>query len=467
MKHLIVFFACLLTIATVKADTVATIGDSSVIIKGSTSCSVKTWKGKQADACSCCITKQKVTTKDNADQIYRTCIKGNYCTVATISAIAPNAKTTEDMILEILWYTIETPEIKLNPDFADKNGRLRTERVPNFIASLRKEIPSFKIPLPLEFSRPKCLQAKALGEGGANTAQLFLVKANNTCITGSKGPEQWTPKYIIKEPKTEAKEIANLLQIHQSDVYKLYNLMNPQRPQNYLAFAFDFLDVKYKFTTGRIFKSTDTHYLIFMPLAPGKSFKNLSEDVAAAIQKGDTTEEKKQTDNFYQSSFKLGAGLGEFHKRYMEVGNGKYLLTNTYVHGDLHVNNVFASIFITIIDFESLASSLKKKRPVAIDWIVLYGFTIAQFKDQYRFPKVIGLVKWNNIFLKPVVLGYISNWPANQQKQVLNEIRTILTSITEARKYFTERSFFINLLTYRAAIKDINRVFDEIAKTLP
>lgn len=464
-KRLILLFFCVFTIAKLNADDVATIGDTSIIISSSTSCALKNWKSNQSDSCACCITKGKVTTKNDADEIYRECIKGKYCTLGVISKIAPGATTTDQIVSDILWYTLETPIIKMNPDFIDKKGLLRAERVPDFLASLRKELPNFKNPIPLEFSRPRCLQAKQLGAGGVNTAQLFLIKVNEPCISGSNAPEQWTPKYIIKEPKPEAKEIANLLQIHQSDLFKLYSLTNPQRPKNRLALAIDFLDLKYNVSKSS--SNSATHYLTFMPLAPGKSFKNVSEDLAAAIKKGDTAEEKKVADYLYQSSNKLGEGLGELHLRYMEKGDGKTLLNNTVVHGDLHLNNAFVKIFVTLIDIETIAISLMKKRPVAVDLIVLYAFAIAHFKDVYRIPKEIGLTKWNNLFLKPLLIGYISNWKLpNQRKQVLSEIRTILTSITNARKYFTERSFFVNLLTYRAAIKDINRVFDEIAKTL-
>jgi tRNA A-37 threonylcarbamoyl transferase component Bud32 len=211
-----------------------------------------------------------------------------------------------------------------------------------------------------------------------------------------------------------------------------------------------------------------SRYLSFITVAPGQSLINLSKALGADIKKGDTAAEHRDSDQLYKAFYAVGGGLGELHKRFMDKGEGRKLLGKTIIHGDLHLNNIFVDPvqdnLVTLIDNETFAKSLKEKRPIAVDILVFYAFTVAHFKDIYLFPNEIGLTKWNNVMLKPFLLGYISNWPPSNREQLLNELKEILTNPMMVLKLAPDRPIVFNLLKYQGKIKDIKRVFTEVSK---
>jgi hypothetical protein len=452
---ILLFF--MFAIVQTNAGTVATIGDQSVIINKSTSCSSKTWKANMVFACECCIVKQKTITKDSSQKIIDQCLKGKYCTKDSLDLISPNTKKADDVVNFVLWNDLDTPEVNVDPKFLDKNGKIKPENLVEFLGTLRHDIRDLREPLYTDVSMPQCLSAKSLGAGGVNTAQLFMISVDDRCISGNKKLKPMTPKYIIKESSKKSKEVVGLRKLHQSELMKLYDLSNPKRDKNKLAIAFDLLDIKYYF-------KGQSHYLTFLPIAPGKSLMSLAKDLAAAIHSGNTADEHAKAERLYNSYLAYGKVKGEELRRFMVLPKGKVLLGKSIVHGDAHIENVFEEG--VEIDPETYALSLEEKRPVAVDLFIFIAFPLAQLKDQYLFPKIIGLSKWNNLTLKPFVLGIVSNWPKEQQPQVLGELRSLYTNLSETRKFFTERSFFINPAKYKASTKDINRVFDNISKEL-
>lgn len=486
VKYILLISFCLFSICPTNAATVATIGDKSVVINKSTSCAVKNWGSNQANSCGCCLTKDKLTTKNSPDENVRVCIKGKYCDLKTLAQWAPGETKPDEIMNVVLWSTVDTPTVTMNPDFVTKTGKLRPERVGDFLGSLKKDLRDLRDPLYKDFSKPKCLQAKDLGGGGANTAQLYLIKVNESCLSNAPaGPSSgtFTPKYILKETKKKSEEIRNLRQLHQSELKSIYDLASPKRSKDKIAITFDSLNIKYTFKNSN-------HYLSVLMIAPGSSLMNLSKDLAASIKKGDSAQEHKNSDRLYYTFYAFGKNLGELHRRFMDVTKDGKLLGNSVVHGDLHMENVFAfmtdialkqlatgkeftekeideiikNILISLIDNESFAKSLKEKRPVAVDLFVLYAFTVSQFKSQYGFPKEISLTKWHNVMLKPFLLGYMSNWPTNQRPQLIRELKSIYTNPLTIIKLLPSRFLFVNPLSYKAKLKDINRVFDEISK---
>ena len=112
-----------------KAGTVATIGDKAVIINDSTSCSIKSWGNSQANACGCCLTKQKMTTNKPSDEVVRICIKNKYCTLPTLAQWDPGETDPDDIVTNVLWNTIDSPTISVNPAFLDKSGKLIPDKI--------------------------------------------------------------------------------------------------------------------------------------------------------------------------------------------------------------------------------------------------------------------------------------------------------------------------------------------------
>jgi tRNA A-37 threonylcarbamoyl transferase component Bud32 len=463
MKHLFIFMVCLWSIIPVKADSLATIGQTTKVIKSSTSCDAKNWESSQLNSCTCCLIKENNNSPLSPDKIIGTCLKGKYCTLKILKQLVPQQESAEDIMNVVLWGAIDTPVISVKPDYLDKKGNLRTEKIADFLVGLKKDLRDLNPIMKSAFANIKCLSAKDLGAGGANTAQLFMVKVDQKCsLKPTLSPAQSVSAYIIKETVKKTDEIKNLRRLHQSVLKEDYDLLSPNRLKSRLAIAFDELNIKYM-AKGK------SRYLSFIAMAPGQSLANLSKALGADIKKGDTAAEHKDSDQLSKAFYAVGAGLGELHKRFMDKGTGTKLLGKTIIHGDLHLNNIFVdpvqNNLVTLIDNETFAKSLKEKRPVAIDLLVFYAFTVAHFKDIYLFPKEIGLTKWNNVMLKPFLRGYISNWPASNREQLLSELKDILTNPLKVVKLAPDRPIVFNVLRYRGKTKDIARVFAEISKS--
>lgn len=460
IKQFFIFLMCLGPFSPANAHNVATIGDITQIMKSSTSCDAKKWGSNQLNACACCLVRGKTVSSDSSDQIVSRCMHGAYCTVNLLAQLAPDQKTADEIVTTVFWNTVDTPDITVDPKMIDENGKLKPEGIVNFLGTIQKDLRDLKEPLFKDFSKPQCLEGKDIGSGGVNTAQLFLIKVNEECIAGKSSTGMFMPKYIIKETKKKSEEIKNLRQLHQSELKENYDLLFPQRSKDKLAISFDALNIKYNVKNS-------SHYLTFLSIAPGKSLMSLSKELAMSIRKGEASDIQKNFTHLFNAFYSLGKGLGELHRHFMNEGIGKKILGNSIIHGDLHLENIYADpqkeYLITLIDNESFAKSLKEKRPVSIDLFVLYAFTVAQFKSQYLYPKEISLIMWDNVMLKPFLKGYISNWPLNDHPALIRELKEVFTNPSTALKLLPQRLVFINLLTYRSKIKDIKRVFDELS----
>lgn len=460
MIHTHILSFLLLFLMPTHADSVTTIGGTTKIIKKSTSCDKKNWGNEQKNACACCLTRQKSISSDKSDTIIKTCIQKKHCTLETLANLAPGKKTAEDVITEVLWTTIDTPTVPVDANYIDKKGKLIPEQLPSFLTKTTQNIQNLSPTLLRDLSNPRCLDIKSLNAGGANTAQLFLVKIDEQCLSQKSPSHYFAPKYILKETSKGTEEIKNLRRLHQSDLKNNYDLLSPTRKKDNLAITFDVMNFKYTF-------KNDSHYLSLLPLAPGKSFMNLSKEIASSIKTGNTEDIRTNSDHLFQAFHALGKGLGELHLRFMDQNNQKKELKDSLVHGDLHLENIFAdpaqNYLITLIDNETFAKSLVKKRPVAVDLFVLYAFPIAQFKGQYKYPKEISLTMWNNLMLKPLLQGYLENWPQKEKREkVKAELKEIFTTPSLVLKLLSERFIFINPLTYRSKILDIKRIFDSL-----
>jgi tRNA A-37 threonylcarbamoyl transferase component Bud32 len=463
MKRLLVFMIFLWVTDLAKADSLVTIGQTTKVIKSSTSCDAKNWESSQLNSCACCLTKENDNSPASPDKIVGVCLKGKYCTVKILNQLAPGQTSAEDIINVVLWGIIDTPNITIKADYLDKKGNLRPEKIADFLVGLKKDLRDLNAVMQADFANVRCLDAKDLGAGGANTAQLFMVKVDKKCSRNSTSPPAPpVPAYIIKETVKKTDEIKNLRRLHQSILKKDYDLLSPNRLKSRLAIAFDELNIKYM-VKGK------SRYLSFITIAPGQSLINLSKVLGDDINKGDTAAEHRDADQLYKAFYAVGTGLGELHKRFMDKGTGTKLLGKTIIHGDLHLNNIFIdpaqNNLVTLIDNETFAKSLKEKRPVAIDLLVFYAFTVAHFKDIYLFPSEIGLTKWNNVMLKPFLLSYISNWPPSNREQLLSELKDILTNPAKVIKLVSDRPIIFNILKYQGKIKDIARVFAEVSKS--
>lgn len=172
----------------------------------------------------------------------------------------------------------------------------------------------------------------------------------------------------------------------------------------------------------------------------------------------------------YYSFYKLGYGLSKLHQKFMLV-NSRRFLTESLTHNDLHMENVFVdpkqNYLVTLIDNETFAKGLNKPISVAVDLLLLYGFSISHFKGEYRHPKEISESIWHAVMFKPFIEGYIKGWPEPKQLRVWQELKDIYLTGLPNLKTIGDRALLIDVFRYKTISNRFAKpVFDEVAQEL-
>lgn len=256
-----------------------------------------------------------------------------------------------------------------------------------------------------DFASDTCLQVKNLGKGGGyNTLQLFLVSSK--CDVNES-------HYIIKEPRDGLGEIKNMNML--ISVSKLRNLALPNSVAGLPSLALPVGYLSYK-------KNNNTHYLIIMPMAEGKSL----DAYITQYRDGKSSANKETLANAF---FELGKEMANFYK--LNMKSSAEILGDTITHGDFHFFNIFYDgKRFTLIDTESMAKSLTNPINPSADLIKLF-FMAFSINDAYRqfhdLIKGIDLKTWFDISLKNFIIGYKNTYPENEQSKVIQELRKIFT----------------------------------------
>lgn len=314
------------------------------------------------------------------------------------------------------------------------NGQFTDTSLPQFLAQAYREK---KLPNP-NFSKADCLKAKDIAtKGGYNTMQLFLI--TSTCNAGPAS------MYIVKEAKdgigeaTKLKEIENVAQFKEMIAPKIkQGLPSISLPLAYFAYP----------------DKQTIHYISAMPCAKGK----VMSELAHQYQKNKTAQNKEILNRAFLI---LGKETANFHKLFNKSEKNKILGT-TVAHGDFHLHNLFFDEIgghFTFIDNETIALYLKKRINPAIDICKPFYMPFNNTYDGFRSEiEGIDLKMWYDITLKNFVTGYISIYPQNQQKQLLEELKKMFNE-------FDVPSWvgFYDLEEVRK--KYINPIFDELIKS--
>lgn len=277
-----------------------------------------------------------------------------------------------------------------------------------------------------------------LDEGGANTLQLFVGKAKVNCldqvdnylnkITDIKPSVKQrqinklrndSREYIIKVQR-KSSERENLKKLQDDSLLAEIALGNIKDIRNNKSVWFNLAFDEYNFDFAAQ-KNNKVYQISILPKAPGKSFKSYLSDFFKPNTKID---ENKLS----QSFFYLGRGLYFLHN--LKRSENPCNINDScspYVHGDLHLANIFVDFeavqpIITLIDLESMSKSLKSPLMPGRDFARLYGYTSSHFLKSRHGIKNLDLKKFHDVFFKSFIKGYVCSAPEVSRNQLIKEL---------------------------------------------
>ncbi|HLC07588.1 MAG TPA: hypothetical protein VJJ26_05410 [Candidatus Babeliales bacterium] len=413
-------------------------------INNEAGCNPLEWDKKFDDACSCCLlyNQSKSNGKKTADEIVAHCTKGTkQCTESSIIALKKQRgmsnASSQELLNSLSSDGIVIKKMNVDASFFNESGILTETSLPKFLAQAFSE----KKLTNMDFSKEACLKAKNLGtQGGYNTLQLFLV--TSTCQPTAAS------MYIVKEARHGLDEAIKLATV--AEFPKMKDIVAPKIVPGLPTISLPVGYFSYP-------KNNAIHYIAAMPAAKGK-------DLATLINKFREDQSEKNKELLNRAFLILGKETANFHKRFMQAEKGKKL-GKTTVHGDFHVFNLFFDEIgghFTFIDNETIANSLKDRVSPSVDLVKLFFMPFSTNQDYQQFRDLIqgvDLQTWYSIALKNFVTGYKDAYPANEQKQVLQELQKIFNDPFQIAwvDFYDEQ-----LKEMRA--KYINPIFTELLK---
>lgn len=241
--------------------------------------------------------------------------------------------------------------------------------------------------------------------GGAQTAQLFVVKTRQTgCnITAATAGKV---VFIVKELKKQFEEISNIEKLRAAPALPTF-IVGQEGNAGRIGIALSYANGVYM-SPGSTPKA---HYMAVLVPARGVSAKALLENFA----QGRTS--KADLERAFMA---LGRDLAQFHLATATSTNDETGATSL-VHGDLHQDNVFidlaggTQVRVTLIDAESMALSLDRPGKSVNDVIRLLAHATSHFTKS-GFISTKTPAEWEEAFVEPFLQGYIDAFPAARKK---------------------------------------------------
>ncbi|MFA6066293.1 MAG: hypothetical protein WC707_03855 [Candidatus Babeliaceae bacterium] len=355
-----------------------------------TSCNIGDWDNNLTNACKCCLVKKtpQLDQGKTAEEIISECIQKEHCTQALIDTLKGQSSNLASTLRALYDKSVIIKQLDVNGISFDDNGNFTEKGVVTFLERAYKE---GKLPHD-DFKSVTCLSAKNIPEEkGYATTQLFLI--NSTCGKNKTS-------YILKEMAdkyTEARHLADFYGIKSLD-----QLIWPKIKPGYPSLAIPIALITY-----------DNHYLSLMPTAPGTSLDKYMQKYISEPNELN----KKLVKEAY---FEVGRAMAKFHQLYMKK-NGKKL-TPTTIHGDLHHKNVFydpAKKRVVLIDNERVPGFFKTPESAVTDIGTI--FFVSTF-DGIIVPGNLDKEAWLSMVIPAFLKGYVSQYPKNNRRDVLQEI---------------------------------------------
>lgn len=426
--------------------------DKSVgVVGGKGSCDAKNWGGDATKSCTCCLVKDASVptyTPEMSANVLKGCVAKKYCTLPILSQMKKSAYTNSDsnLIASLTQKHTAIKTVSLDPVQLKRNNGLLDNSLVVDLLSQAAASGDLKQNADLFKQGARCILAKPLGGGGAQTLQLFAISFKQGGC-GVSSVAKTGVYYILKEMKLGTSEVSNMEKIRQSPL-SAYDSKNPQSPYGPLI-AFDAQNLSYSFA-GK------NHRLALINVAAGQSYASILNN-------------QQLPDESVQTAFQtFGRNLAQLHKAFMDPGVNGAVLGNTYVHGDLHLENVFYDAQqnrTILIDNESFAASLapNQKRPVSVDLLKFYGMLVASLKSSHRHGQQIPPQKLHELVLKPFLKGYIGVFETKEQA-VLAELKNIFLGQNALKIWQNDNRTFLNPVALKKAQSQyVAPIFDELA----
>jgi hypothetical protein len=343
------------------AETWITINDKPIELTPRTSCS-RVARGKIQPKCDCCLLQNHHVLAYNAAESAMRCTTQFHCAydediVSRLERADEEVKHAQQRLNAMS--IVDVDKLEQSPHLP-KDGLLSSDDVTNILAALQR-YGHLKLPSSLfdtSANSDMKLFVKPLGDSkkGVYSGQLFFV--------GYSEAAQTKPLYILKETKKGPREISHLYKINMSrlknertDTYALHFGNATMRELTIAHIAFD--DLHFTLTTNGI-----TRYFSLLQTAPGKSVNKHLRDFGKIIKAADTDVYEKELARMHHLFFRLGEAMSKLHQAYADPEHPrKKPLQRTFVHGDLHSENIFfddESDVVTLIDNETFALSLRR-----------------------------------------------------------------------------------------------------------
>lgn len=333
----------------------------------------------------------------------------------------------------------EIKQITFDPSLLASDGTFTEQSLPQFLAQAYSE----KKLADDSFNKETCLKAKKMDvKGSFNTLQLFSI--TSTCLPGKAS------MYIIKEAKNGYMEAESLMAVSKYPGMK--ELLAPGTPPKGLPSIA--LPIAYFSYTGQ--NSYGLHYIAAMPAAKGKVLCQ----IVTEYRNNQSPQNAERIKRAYKM---LGTELANFHKRFSKPVQGSKI-GKTIPHGDMHCFNLFYDEIgghFTFIDNETMAASLNNLQAPDDDILKLFLglFSTSEPEARKDIIKGINTTAWHNLAFKNFVEGYLDAYKPTEQKQVLQDLKTMFNSKKTFPWLHISAADLQQLRT-----NDINPVFDAIEK---
>jgi hypothetical protein len=377
MALLLILSLCRMSVA----ETWITLHKESIRLKEFTSCARVAKDGEQ-DLCDCCLVKNVDVLGYNAAEAAGRCTVNHRCFFAeeTYYDLAAARQSVALSRQRLKSMTIANVDTLRNPPELPLDGALNGEDIIDIMHALNSEgwlnLPSQLFEKDSDGNRSIFATPLSDKDKGFYSGQLFFVGYKIFAVDNNDDEEQKTiPLYIVKETNKGTSEISHLYKVSASrlqgervDTYDKHFGTFVEPSSTIAHIAFDDLHFKLK-TSGA------TRYFSLLQTAAGQSLNKYLRTFGAVAQSLDTTDEQFEQEfiKIKHIFYRIGFAMSELHQKYADITDDrKGPLKRTFVHGDLHSQNIFYDEMtdkVTLIDNETFSLSLKRPS-LGIDDIV-------------------------------------------------------------------------------------------------
>lgn len=261
----------------------------------------------------------------------------------------------------------------------EKNGRLDARSVRQLLWTLIKKTDKLYFLGSILAQADDCINIRQLGEQdkGVHTGQLFSITVRERCLKDghkSKNPERERPLYILKESKKGLRELRNLHKVRNSPLGELFYSTEERLSDQIQDTGYEMARITFEELHFTIKQGHHHRYFSLLQTAPGRSLQNHLQSFGLRLLSLDEDSEDyvNEVMRMKHIFYRIGFSISKFHQYFSKE---KGMLGKSYIHGDLHAQNLFyddETDDVSLIDNETFSLSLKKRSSGINDIVDLY-----------------------------------------------------------------------------------------------